>query len=780
MKQTILSLLLLLAATGQAAARTNISVTTNHIQLVMQVKDDGRLYQTYLGERLVSGTPAEQLDMPRAAGSSSTMARGDEVYPVMGTEDYYEPAFEIRHADGNPTSVLKYVSHETRRYEGAEVRGYEDSSASKGDLVPSYLRTSVPPTETVITLRDELYPVTVVLHYVAYPDEDIIRQWSEISHQEKGKVYIARYASSMLYFEADRYFLTEFSSEWIREMQMKTQELHFGKKIVDTRLGTRAALFAQPFFEVGLGRPVAEEEGTVLMGTIGWTGNFRFTFEVDHQRQLRVVSGINPDASTYLLKKGEVFRTPDFYFTLSQQGAGEGSRRFQRWALNHQLNKGQEDRMTLLNNWENTYFDFDEQKLTNLFAEAKDLGVDLFLLDDGWFGNKYPRKDDHAGLGDWQPTESKLPNGIPYLVKKANETGVAFGIWIEPEMVNPQSELAEKHPDWILRLPNRDTYYFRNQLVLDLTNPQVQDFVYNVVDGIMKAPPSAPEGATIDLSSDGKTNEAPSGAVGGASIRFIKWDCNSPITNIYSPYEKENQGNLYVDYVRGLYNVLQRIHAQYPDLYMMMCSGGGGRSDYEGLKYFTEFWCSDNTDPVSRLYIQWGYSQFMPSKTMCSHVTNWNRQASVKFRLDVDFTCKLGFDIGLADMAEQDKQYCREAIREYNRLKPVIYSPNLYRLQSPYDGEHCVMERVSDDRSHALLFAYDIHPRVTDVQLPVTLRGLDAEARYRVREICLMPGQQSWLDCHDKVYTGDYLMKVGLKVTSANQLVSHILEITKE
>lgn len=722
MKQLI-TFALLLMAIGIQAEKTNINIKTKSTQLVLQVKDDGRLYQTYLGQRLTEDTSLELLNMPRVSGSSSTMTQGSEVYPVMGSEDFYEPAFEIRHADGHPTSILKYVSHTQKDH------------------------------ETSITLRDELYPVTVVLHYVVYPEEDIIKQWSEISHQEKGKVYISRYASSMLYLEAEKYFLTEFSSEWIREMQMKTQELVFGKKIVDSRLGTRSALFAQPFFEVGLGRPVAEEEGTVLMGTIGWTGNFRFTFEVDHQRQLRVISGINPDASTYLLKKGEVFRTPDFYFTLSQNGAGEGSRRFQRWAINHQLNKGKEDRMTLLNNWENTYFDFDEQKLTALFGEAKDLGVDLFLLDDGWFGNKYPRKDDHAGLGDWQPTRSKLPNGIPYLVRKANETGVAFGIWIEPEMVNPQSELAKKHPDWIIKLPNRETYYFRNQLVLDLANPQVQDFVYGVVDGLMKENPQ---------------------------LKFMKWDCNSPITNIFSPYEKENQGNLYVDYVRGLYRVLQRIHTAYPDLYMMMCSGGGGRSDFEGLKYFTEFWCSDNTDPVSRLYIQWGYSQFMPSKAMCSHVTNWNRQASVKFRLDVDFTCKLGFDIDLANMSEQDKQYCREAICEYNRLKPIIYSPNLYRLVSPYENEHCVLQRASDDGSHALLFAYDIHPRVTDVQLPVCLRGLDASARYRVREICLMPQQQSWLDCHDKVYTGDYLMKVGLKVTSSNPLVSHIVEIVKE
>lgn len=713
---------LLALCCADAPAKTCISVTTESTQLVLQVKDNGRLYQTYLGQRLSDATDINMLDMPRVNITSTSIA-GYEAYPVMGTEDYYEPAFEICHADGNPTSVFKYVSH-----------------TQKGD-------------ETVINLKDEVYPVSVTLHYVAYPKENVIRQWAEISHEESGRVYISRYASSMLYFEAGEYHLTEFQSDWAKEMQMSQAPLSYGRKIIDSRLGTRAAMFSQPFFEVGIGGQVEEDHGTVLMGTIGWTGNFRFTFEVDHDNGLRVISGINPDASRYLLPKGEVFRTPDFYFTLSYNGAGEGSRNFQRWAIEHQLYKGKEDRMTLLNNWENTYFDFDEDKLSALFGEAKDLGVDMFLLDDGWFGNKYPRKDDHAGLGDWQVTKSKLPNGLPFLVKTANEKGVAFGLWIEPEMVNPQSELAEKHPDWILKLPKRDTYYFRNQLVLDLTNPKVQDFVFGVVDGILQENPT---------------------------IKFFKWDCNSPITNIYSPYEKQNQGNLYVDYVRGFYNVLQRIQQKYPDVYMMLCSGGGGRSDYEALKYFTEFWCSDNTDPIERLFIQWGYSQFMPAKAMCSHVTNWNSRASVKFRVDVDFSCKLGFDIGLKSMSQEDLQYCRETIKEYNRLKPVIYSPNLYRLVSPYETNHCVLQRVSDSRDHALVLAYDIHPRYSEQIAPTRLKGLDAGARYRVREICLMPGQQSWLPCNDKVYTGDYLMKVGITVLSGNDLVSHIIEITKE
>ncbi|HEY9551610.1 MAG TPA: alpha-galactosidase [Prevotella sp.] len=706
--------------------KKHISIVTNRTQLVLQVKDDGRLYQTYLGERLADGQDVEQLDMPRTHVTSSRF-HGNEAYPVLGTEDFYDAAFEIRHADGNPTSVFKYVSHEVKATDGA--------------------------TETIVRLADEVYPVRLTLHYIAYDKENIIKQYAEIQHSESGKVYIGRYASAILYFEAPQYYLTEFGSDWAKEMVMTDQQLQFGKKIIDTRLGTRAANFAQPFFELGLGQRVSENEGTVLMGTIAWTGNFRFTFEIDHDNELRVISGINPDASTYLLKKNEVFRTPEFIYTLSYNGVGEGSRNFQRWALKHSLYKGHEDRMTLLNNWENTYFDFDEQKLTTLFGEAKGLGVDLFLLDDGWFGNKYPRKNDRAGLGDWQSTRSKLPNGIPYLVKSANQQGVDFGIWIEPEMVNPKSELAEKHPDWLLRLPNRETYYFRHQLVLDLSNPKVQDFVFGVVDGLMKENPN---------------------------LKFMKWDCNSPITNIYSPYQKENQGNLYVDYVRGLYKVLARVQQKYPNLYMMMCSGGGGRSDFEGLKYFTEFWCSDNTDPVERLYIQWGYSQFMPAKAMCSHVTNWNKSAGVKFRVDVAFTGKLGFDIDLKSLSADELHYCQSAIKEYNRLKPVVYSPELYRLVSPYESTHCVLQRVAEAKDRALVFAYDIHPRFSEPLLPTRLKGLDAMARYRVKELLLMPGRKSELECNNKVYSGDYLMKVGIKVLTGGDMSSRILELVKE
>ena len=712
---------------GMAAnAKNMISIHTDNVQLVLEVKSNERLYQAYLGEKLSEGTPLSLLFMPRA-NQTSPMWAGSEAYPVMGTEDYFEPALQLTHNNGNPTSVLKYVSHTQTARNGA--------------------------TETVVKLRDEKYPLNVNLHYLAYAKEDVICQWAEISHGENKPISLGRYASAMLYFEEPTYYLTEFSGDWAREMQMSQTQLNFGRKTIDTRLGTRAAMLASPFFEVGLGSPVSENHGKVLMGTIGWTGNFRFTFEVDHNNQLRILAGINPDASTYTLDRGKTFRTPEFIFTLSTQGTGQGSRNFQRWALNHRLYMAQEDRMTLLNNWENTYFDFDEQKLNNLFGQAKSLGVDLFLLDDGWFGNRYPRNDDKAGLGDWQANRAKLPGGIPALVKGANEQGVDFGIWIEPEMVNPESELARKKPHWILRLPDREPYLFRHQLVLDLTNPEVQDFVFGVIDGLMKENPN---------------------------INFMKWDCNSPITNIFSPHLKARQGNLYVDYVRGLYAVLNRVQAKYPKLYMMLCSGGGARCDFEALKYFTEFWCSDNTDPVERIYIQWAFSHFMPAKALCSHVTDWNKKASVKFRLDVDFSCKLGFDLDLKHLSADDLAYCQAAIKEYNRLKPIIFSPNLYRLVSPYETNHCALMRVNDNQTHALLFAYDLHPRYNETVVNTRLQGLDPTATYRVREICLMPGHESRLPFHNQTFTGDYLHKVGLKVLGGNQLDSRIIELVKE
>ena len=700
----------------QAADKPLIKIETERTSLIYQVADNGRLYQKYLGKKLNHDSDIQYLP------------QGTEAYLTHGMEDYFEPAIHIRHNDNNSSLLLKYVDH---------------SSNAIGNGV----------NETVITLKDDKYPVTVKLHYVAYGKENIIRAFSEISHEEKKPVILCKYASSMLHLNSSKYFLTEFSGDWAHEANVTERELAFGKKVIVTKLGARANMFVSPFFQLALDNPSQENAGEVLVGTIGWTGNFRFTFEVDNKNELRIISGINPYDSEYSLPAKEVFRTPDFYFTYSTQGKGEASRNFHDWARNHQVKNGNDTRMTLLNNWESTYFDFDENKLIGLMDEATKLGVDMFLLDDGWFANKYPRSSDHQGLGDWEETADKLPNGVGRLVEEAQKKGIKFGIWIEPEMVNPKSELYEKHKDWVIHLPNRDEYYFRNQMVLDLSNPKVQDHVFGVVDNLMTKYPG---------------------------IAFFKWDCNSPITNIYSMYLKDKQSHLYVDYVRGLYKVLDRIKAKYPDLPMMLCAGGGGRSDYEALKYFTEFWPSDNTDPIERLFIQWGYSQIFPSKTLCAHVTTWNRGTSIKFRTDVAMMCKLGFDIKLEDMNQNEHLYCDLAVKNYNRLKPVILEGDMYRLVSPYGSNHTSSMFVGKDKKTAAVFAFDIHPRYAEKTLPVRLQGLDADKMYRVKEINMMPGSGSSLKGNDQVFSGEYLMNVGLDLFTTQQLNSRLIEITAE
>ena len=704
--------MVLLCPLGAAAHRQYVHVSTQRVSLVFGVGDNGRLYQCYLGARL-----SQERDFEHLPG-------GIEAFLTHGMEDYFEPALHIEHADGNHATELKYVSHQA-------------STAPDGA------------SRTVVTLADDVYPVTVRLTFDAYREHDIVVAHSEIVNGERRPVTLHNYASTLLSLDRSRYWLTEYTGDWANEVNMTESELNFGKKVLDTKLGSRASMFMPSFFQLSLDQPSTETQGDVLVGTLAWTGNYRFTFEVDQHRRLRLLAGINPYFSAYTLKAGETFTTPDFIFTYSTQGRGHASRSLHAWARKYRLKNGQGDRMTLLNNWEATFFDFDEDRLVALMDDAVRLGVDMFLLDDGWFGNKYPRSSDHQGLGDWQETESKLPHKVGYLCEQAARRGIKFGIWIEPEMVNPKSELYERHKDWVIHLPNRQEYYFRNQLVLDLSNPAVQNHVFGVVDALMTRYPQ---------------------------IAFFKWDCNSPITNIYSPHLKDKQTHLYVDYVRGLYSVLERIRAKYPDLPMMLCSGGGGRIDYEALRYFTEFWPSDNTDPVERLRIQYGFSSVYPAKAQCAHVTTWNKQASIKFRVDVASMGKLGFDIKCSDLKEDEIQFCQQAIATYNRLKPVVLDGDMYRLVSPYEGNHAATMMAQPDKAKAIVFAFDIHPHYSEHLLPVKLQGLDADRHYRVTEVNRMGG---WpLGCDGKTYSGEYLMTVGLNLFGTQALTSHVLELT--
>lgn len=729
MKRLAILTALVLLCQSLGAQDPIIRICTDDTDLVLRVANGNRLYQSYLGRHIRNEAELAELGWNEYANTDGlNCVHGGEVYSTEGGEDFFEPALGMIHNDGNRSTILRYRSHAT-------------------EAVPGGVHTS-------IVLADDVYPVSVTLHYVAYARENIIKTWTEISHAEKKPVTLTSYASSMLYLRRSSYYLTEFSGDWAAEARMSGQPLRFGKKIIETKQGSRAAQYCSPFFELGLDSEPGEDAGEVLMGSIGWNGNFRATFEVDNHNILRVITGINPFASEYKLKPGEVFRTPDFYFTLSGSGVGAGSRSFHRWARNYQIKNGRGDRMTLLNNWENTSFHFDEPQLASIMKEGRRLGVDLFLLDDGWFGNgDEARNSDRTGLGDWEANTEKLPHGVPGLVDAAADAGVKFGIWIEPEMISPNSKLYHKRPDWAITNPKREPYLFRKQLVLDLSNPKVQDYVFGVVDNLMTENPN---------------------------LAFFKWDCNSPITNKFSPYLGENQSQMYIDHARGVYNVMERVSAKYPDLPMMLCSGGGARCDFESLRHFTEFWASDNTDPIERCYIQWGFSQFMPAKAICAHVTSMNDNTSVKFRVDVASMCKLGFDIALKELSESEIEYCRQAIASWNRLKPVILDGDMYRLVSPYESEHMVVSYVGEDLSKAVVFAYNLFPRFVEEFPRVKLQGLDADRTYRVREINLESGRASGFSFDGKAFSGDFLMNVGLLLTSYQHLTSHVIELTAE
>ena len=688
----------------------------------------------YVGQRLQS-----EADYASIPSFDANQDGGDytglysSAYTPSGTRNLLEPAIQVVHSDGNPSLDLKYVSHQQ----------------SKRDQAAGVTLTS-------IYLKDPAYPFEVTLNYKAYYENDVIEQWTSINHTENGIVRLQKYSSANLYLaNAHSYHLTHFHGDWAREMKPEQVQLTAGMKVLDTKLGTRADLFQAPSFFVSFNEPLAngdEDQGEVLTGTLAWSGNYQLQFEIDPVRNLRLLAGINPYASEYSLPAGQPFVTPSFLFTYSNRGLGMASRNWHRWARTYRIPQGQGSRLTLLNNWEATYFNFNEGNLTSLMKDGKKLGVDLFLLDDGWFGNKYPRDNDQAGLGDWQANRQKLPHGIGYLVSEAQKTGIKFGIWLEPEMVNPKSELYENHPEWVIKSPNRPEYYFRNQLVLDMSNPAVQDFVFSTVDGLFTEHPT---------------------------LAFIKWDCNAVIYNAYSS-SNPHQSHLYVDYVHGLYKVVDRLRSKYPTVPMMLCSGGGGRVDYGALQYFTEFWPSDNTDGVERVFIQWSYSFFFPAIAMCNHITDWGKQ-SLKFRTDVAMMGKMGYDIVVSKLSSDELLFSQQALRIYDGLKATIWQGDLFRLASPLRADSAIasLMYVNDKQDHAVWFTYLTNSRfAVGSTLPVRLTGLDPTKTYTLREINIYPGTPNSSVISEQRLSGDFLLTYGFNPLVDSRRPSVVVELT--
>lgn len=713
-----------LYATLLIAQPSIIIVETHNNALVLKAETGKDLNLIYFGTKLSNpGEYALVEDAFKQTGDYTSIV--SNAYTPAGTRNIQEPAIAVTHADGNNSLDLKYSSHQVKKLG-------EDISL------------------VTVVLKDPVYNFEVTLYYKAYFKENVIEQWSVIKQQEKGTVVLQKYASANLRLKAGSYWLTQYHGDWAKEMQPEEAKLTHGIKTIDSKLGTRANLLQPSCFMIALNKPATEDEGAVLYGALEWSGNFKTDFELDIQDNLRITSGINNYASPYTLQPGEEFTTPPFLYTFSAKGKGEASRNLQQWARRYKILDGQGTRLTLLNNWESTFFDFDENKLAAILKDTKKLGVDLFLLDDGWFGNKYPRNGDNAGLGDWQENKTKLPNGIAALVKEAQNDGVKFGIWIEPEMVNPKSALYEKHPDWVIKQPKREEYYFRNQLVLDLSNPKVQDYVFGIIDTLFTK---------------------------NAALAYIKWDCNAVIYNAYSAHLK-NQSHLYIDYVRGLYKVLERVRAKYPIVPMMLCSGGGGRVDYAALQYFTEFWPSDNTEPLERIFIQWEYSYFYPAITSSNHVTDWGKQP-IKFRTDVAMMGKLGFDIVVSKLSANDLLFCRNAIKNYDSLKQIIWQGDQYRLSNPRESSTAAVLYINEAKTSGVIFNYLVNSRYGEgSKLPILLKGLDADKKYSIKEINLYPGTSSTID-PNKIYSGDFLLHIGFNPDIRAERTSVVLQISE-
>ena len=694
------------SAPGALPPREKFSLQTKTFAVRFEVGGDGRLYQRPIG----AGNDAEPLK------------RDDESYPQAGDGYVWEPALQVTHADGNTSTTLLYDGM-TRTNEGHGI-----------DL-------------TRIKLRDPAYPMEVALFFRTHHDLNVIEQWAEIRHQERGRVVLERAASASLLLSPTNLHLRHFFGDWADEMQPTTELITPGTKVLDSKLGVRAGQFRSSSFILSLDGPPTETNGRVLGGSLAWTGSFQCEFD-DNGRNARALAGVNPFASAYPLNPNKTFTTPVMIWVWSDKGLGGMSREFHDWARDFGIRDGHKTRDVLLNNWEATGFDFDFSRIVALYDPAKEIGAELFLLDDGWFGNRYPRVNDKAGLGDWQPNRQRLPNGLAPLAAEAVKRGLKFGIWIEPEMVNPGSELYEHHSDWVIRQPKRELELQRNQLVLDLTRPAVQKFEWNVIRDILSVP----------------------------GITCAKWDCNRYLTQPGSSWlPPDRQSCLWVDYVRALYALMEKTALGFPDTELMLCSGGGGRADYGALKYFHEFWPSDNTDPARRVTMQWDYSYFFPPMAIAGHVTHWGNRP-MHFACSVAMSVRFGMDLDLADLPPEDKAICAGAIRAYKKIRDVTQLGDLHRLEDPHQGLRGALNFAAKDRMRAVVFVFQLKDGGAP---PVRPRGLDPAAHYAVRELNPAPGRTA-MPQEGRLFTGEELMRDGITPSCVKALEACVVELAAE
>lgn len=632
--------------------------------LVLGVGPDGRLHQLGLG------APERCRPDPALPVAIYPLA-----LPTFGEEALREPALRATHADGAVGTRL--VVHDHR--EGDHAHGVVHE----------------------VVLRDRVAPFEVVLRWRTWPDLGLLEQEAEARNLGDRPCALHQLASAAPALPVDGAHLQHWGGGWAREWTPTVEPIAVGTKVLASAGGVRSSLHLSPLVLWSLAGPPAEEEGEVLAASLVWGGDVRWAAERTVHGQGRLVVGTQHLGADRVLDPGASFAAPPALLGRSSAGVGPLSRRLHRFVREHVVRDGGRPRAIAFNNWEAMGFDLDTDAVCEVIDGAAEVGAELFLLDDGWFGTAYPRDDDTQGLGDWAVDARKFPDGFGPVIDHALARGLRFGLWVEPEMVNPRSEAYEAHPELVVAEPGRERREERQQLVWDLCQPEARALARAVVDDALALHPG---------------------------ISYLKWDANRDVFEAGSgALPADRQSHLPIDRVRATLELMDDVAAAHPDVELMLCASGGGRSDLANLARFHELWTSDNTDPVDRVRLQWGASHLLPANVLGAHVTRWGAKP-VAFGCAVAMSARFGFDLDPRTMTTDERAVAREAVATYRRIRPIVQQGDLHRLVSPIGSPVGALAHVADGQ--AVVFAYRLEPSsAPDPALSIASLGLGDRVR---------------------------------------------------
>lgn len=687
---------------------------------VIQILNDTPVH-AYWGKRLRNDADLSQLaDCDKHTG----LDRLPQEYPQYGTGDFRYPAYQVKLEDGTRITELKYKSYTL------------SAGKQKSGILPGvYVETDDEADTLELHLEDAYSGLQVTLVYTLFKQGDAITRYTRIVNNSKASLVLQQALSMSVDFPAGDMDMVYLSGAWGREAQLTRNAVKEGANVIESRRGVSSHQL-NPF--AALVSPDADERrGEVYGFSFVYSGNFEARAEKDSFQSIRFAMGINSFDFGYVLEEGAEFETPEVVMVYSSQGLGEMSRIYHR-LYRTRLCRGQyrdTTRPILVNNWEATYFDFTEEKLVDIATEASKLGIELFVLDDGWFGS---RNSDNSSLGDWIVNPSKLPNGLNKLSERINDVNMKFGLWVEPEMISPDSDLYRAHPDWCLHVPDRRRTEFRWQLVLDYSRKEVRDYIYQSLHQIFSTVP----------------------------ISYVKWDMNRNLTEIGSadcPPHKQTE--IAHRYVLGLYELLEQITSEFPHILFECCSSGGGRFDPGMLYYMPQTWTSDDSDGVERLKIQYGTSLVYPASSIGAHVSaspnhQVGRVSPITFRGDVAMSGNFGYELDLTALSEEEKEAIKLQVAQYKEINSIVQQGDLYRLKSPFEGNETAWMFVSENKQEAIVFYFRVLAQPNSIRRRVYLEGLDPSLNYKLVPV---EGVENRVKRYDgQLLGGDRLMQAGL------------------